>query len=163
MSVPDSSEDCLRDIFSSIFVNFVEKKQFSKEIKQVAESNKIVQATLNIYTDISKALLPTPAKSHYLFNLRDVSKVFQGLLQAKNMDYQKKDDLTALWIHEVTRVFHDRLINDEDREWFMEAMVKEALTLGIETTKEKLFQGETPLIFCSFMDKGVDMENRRYV
>lgn len=28
--------------------------------------------------------------------------------------------ITKLWIHEVQRVFHDRLINDEDREWFYE-------------------------------------------
>jgi dynein heavy chain len=28
------------------------------------------------------------------------------------------DTATKLWIHEVSRVFHDRLINDEDRDWF---------------------------------------------
>ncbi len=28
------------------------------------------------------------------------------------------DTATKLWIHEVSRVFHDRLINDEDRDWY---------------------------------------------
>lgn len=55
------------------------------------------------------------------------------------MDYQKKEDFSSLWIHEMTRVFHDRLINDEDRDWFQEAMVKEALSFGKEVTKEELF------------------------
>jgi len=25
-----------------------------------------------------------------------------------------------LWVNEVSRIFHDRLINDEDKNWFME-------------------------------------------
>jgi hypothetical protein len=36
-----------------------------------------VGATLDVYESVQKQLLPTPTKSHYTFNLRDVSKVFQ--------------------------------------------------------------------------------------
>lgn len=36
-----------------------------------------VGATLDVYESVQKQLLPTPNKSHYTFNLRDVSKVFQ--------------------------------------------------------------------------------------
>lgn len=36
----------------------------------------IVNATTFVYETISNELLPTPAKMHYTFNLRDVSKVF---------------------------------------------------------------------------------------
>lgn len=32
--------------------------------------------------------------------------------------------ITKLWIHEVSRVFHDRLINDEDRDWFYEFIMQ---------------------------------------
>ena len=44
--------------------------------------NKLVVATNTVYTTITTELLPTPAKSHYTFNLRDLSKVFQGMLMA---------------------------------------------------------------------------------
>ena len=42
----------------------------------MGENNSLVNATLTIYNEIQRALLPTPDKSHYVFNLRDVSKVF---------------------------------------------------------------------------------------
>lgn len=43
--------------------------------------DKIVAATVEIYDRIAVDLLPTPTKSHYVFNLRDLSKCFQGMLQ----------------------------------------------------------------------------------
>ena len=39
----------------------------------------IVAATVDIYQAIKRDLLPTPAKSHYTYNMRDLSKVFQGI------------------------------------------------------------------------------------
>ena len=35
-----------------------------------------VKATIEIYNTIRAELLPTPAKSHYTYNMRDLSKVF---------------------------------------------------------------------------------------
>ena len=61
---------------------------------------------------------PTPAKFHYLFNLRDVSKVFQGMLMTKPVSIQNPEVFAKLWMHESCRVFHDRLINTEDKLWF---------------------------------------------
>lgn len=42
----------------------------------------VLGATLNVYSTIVQELLPTPAKTHYTFNLRDLSKVFQGIYMA---------------------------------------------------------------------------------
>lgn len=42
----------------------------------------IVGTTLKVFTNTCNKMLPTPNKSHYTFNLRDLSKVFQGILMA---------------------------------------------------------------------------------
>ena len=52
---------------------------------------------------ISEELLPTPAKSHYTFNLRDLSKVFQGTLMIQPGNCPSKDVMVRLWIHESCR------------------------------------------------------------
>jgi len=33
-------------------------------------------ATIGLFNTLSENFLPTPAKSHYVFNMRDISKVF---------------------------------------------------------------------------------------
>ena len=48
---------------------------------------------------------PTPAKSHYCYNLRDVSKVFQGIAKSNAKAITKEDDMLKLWAHECLRVF----------------------------------------------------------
>jgi dynein heavy chain len=69
---------------------------------------------------VQKELLPTPAKSHYTFNLRDLSKVFQGVLMIKKKFCPEPEDLLKIWVHEETRVFRDRLIDEKDRIKFNE-------------------------------------------
>lgn len=78
----------------------------------------VVTSTIEIYQRISEELRPTPARFHYLFNLRDVSKVFQGILMVKPVSIQNPETLARLWINESLRVFHDRLINNQDKQWF---------------------------------------------
>lgn len=62
----------------------------------------MVQATLNVYQEAIEKFLPTPTKSHYVFNLRDFSRVVQGclLIPPKGMNTES-DKLIRLWVHEV--------------------------------------------------------------
>ncbi|XP_046394196.1 dynein axonemal heavy chain 1-like [Ischnura elegans] len=82
-----------------------------------------VDATVSVYSTILHELLPTPAKTHYTFNLRDLSKVFQGILMADPKDIKDSSIMYRLWYHECHRVFGDRLVSDRDREWFNKILI----------------------------------------
>ena len=65
-----------------IFGTMINQKlqDFDENVKPIGAL--ITKATLEVYQVVVEKFLPTPAKIHYLFNLRDISKVFQGLLRA---------------------------------------------------------------------------------
>ena len=75
----------------------------------------MVQATMSLFKSVVSTFLPTPSKSHYVFNLRDFARVVRGVLLVPGSHMTEGDKLTRLWVHEVYRVFYDRLIDDSDR------------------------------------------------
>lgn len=105
----------METIFKQILQGFLSDSQHKANEKFATP---IVKATVDIYTKLTKELLPTPKKSHYTFNLRDISKIFQGVLMVTHEHIKDKQDLIQLWVHECLRVFSDRLVNEQDRSWF---------------------------------------------
>jgi dynein heavy chain len=142
------SHDALTAVFGTIVDWFL--NSFAGPVKQAGPPT--VQATIGLYNRIAKELLPTPAKSHYTFNLRDLSKVIQGVQQADKDTVKTGPDLIRLWSHECMRIFHDRLIDEPDREWFKGAVaetVKEHYSLDYAS---KVRGQNTTLIYGNFID-----------
>ena len=54
---------------------------FPDSVKKLSEN--VTNSTIIVYQKILMEKLPIPSKFHYTFNLRDVSKVFQGMLMVK--------------------------------------------------------------------------------
>ena len=61
----------------------------------------IVKSSIDLYQTTIKLMRPIPAKSHYVFNLRDMGKLFQGLLLSGSDICNDPTAFTKLWIHEV--------------------------------------------------------------
>eukprot|EP01018_Ginkgo_biloba_P007243 Gb_31254 [translate_table: standard] len=151
LSFNEMSNESLHLIFSTI-LNATLMAKFSEELQQIA--NPIVAGTLDIYNRIRKELLPTPSKSHYTFNLRDLSKVVQGILRADPRHTDQPKSMVSLWLHETMRVFQDRLINDEDRYWFSK-FISDQLEKHFDMSWNDVVTRER-LIFCDFLAPGAD-------
>ena len=119
--LPEASTQVLQVIFNSILNGFLTGFSFPEKVRNLGDA--AILSTIEIYNKIQEDLRPTPAKFHYLFNLRDVSKVVQGLCMTKQISVQNEDTFMRLWTNESMRVFYDRLINDEDRVWLKNLMM----------------------------------------
>ena len=115
LCVDSFDDDTLTLIFSTIVKAYF-MRGYSGDVCQ--QAGNVVDATMRTYREAMKGLLPTPSKSHYTFNLRDFSRVVQGvLLQAPSGEFANKSSVMRLWTHEALRVFGDRLTDDNDRKW----------------------------------------------
>ncbi|KAG7496340.1 dynein heavy chain 2, axonemal [Solea senegalensis] len=123
---------------------------FKEEVKPIG--NILTQATLELYYAVTAQFLPTPAKIHYLFNLRDISRVFQGLLRAHPDFHDTKTNITRLWVHECFRVFSDRLVDHSDMEAFV-ALMGEKLGTLFDLTFHSMCPNKQPPIFGDFMSE----------
>ncbi|ORZ39363.1 dynein heavy chain and region D6 of dynein motor-domain-containing protein [Catenaria anguillulae PL171] len=129
----------LKQIFVEILSWHFSAREFSADVAQL--TSPIVNATLAIYSWAVQHLLPTPAKSHYTFNLRDFSKVIHGLTLSKADAYPEQRDMLKLWTHEVLRVFCDRLVTTADQEMLITQLTRTLATDLNVSEPEAMFPG----------------------
>ncbi|EEZ99537.1 Dynein heavy chain, cytoplasmic-like Protein [Tribolium castaneum] len=160
--IPPPNEFSLKAIFKAILKGFF--FDFSNEIRDLADY--MVGAAVEIYMRIATDLLPTPAKSHYVFNLRDLSKCVQGVLQADSGTMREESAMLRLFYHECLRVFHDRLINVEDKSYFYflmrEICGRNFGTAVLALPDQPVITNPPLLLFGDFMQYGANKEDRIY-
>ena len=135
IALTEFSGDSLTRIFSTILTYFL--APFPRELQKMTEP--IVASTLQLYDTVAQQLLPTPTKSHYVFNLRDLSKVVQGIMQATPASCPDSDQLVKLWHHECSRVFRDRLVDEPDRFWFDKFMAESVTSVRTSPSASNLY------------------------
>ena len=104
----------MKTVFGTIMEWFL--SGYSNNIKSM--KGKLVEASVRLYSMTERAMLPTPAKSHYTFNLRDLSGIIQGVTMVGEEHIQEPVQLIKLLGHECARVIRDRLVDAEDNAWF---------------------------------------------
>ncbi|VDK35198.1 unnamed protein product [Taenia asiatica] len=157
LAIPSPSEMTLKHIFSSIMTGFMQ--DYPQGLRPLGDS--IVGGAVEMYGRLAAELLPTPAKSHYVFNLRDLSKCVQGVLQTNPLAIRDKASLTRLFYHECSRVFHDRLVDETDRLFFNTILSEIANKFFSESFDPETFS-KKPLFFGDFMTFGAAREDRLY-
>ncbi|XP_041422160.1 dynein heavy chain 5, axonemal isoform X4 [Xenopus laevis] len=104
---------------------FCEQRGFPTEVCKLASA--LVPTTRKIWQATKIKMLPTPAKFHYIFNLRDLSRIWQGILTITSEVCQSTDVMVAVFQHECSRVISDRFIDQKDKDWFENTIHKIAL------------------------------------
>ncbi|XP_039204061.1 dynein heavy chain 12, axonemal isoform X1 [Crotalus tigris] len=165
------SDETMVRIFSTVVSFYLRVNEFIPEYFTIG--NQIVSGTMEVYKKAMANLLPTPAKSHYTFNLRDFSRVILGCLLIKKDSVVNKHTMIRLFVHEVFRVFYDRLVDDADRAWLfklMKEIVKEHFKEAFDAVFSHLRQGNAPiseedmrnLLFGDYMNPDLEGDERIY-
>lgn len=124
------SNKAVSDIYGNVLGALFTPKRYSQEV--INMKTLLIDATLSVWEQVGKKLLPTPAKFHYSFNIRELARVFGGICKVAALHEFKviqncsnlKEKLPpqlfliALWRHECERTFMDKLTNDVDKKSF---------------------------------------------
>uniref|UniRef100_A0A3B3Y5N1 AAA+ ATPase domain-containing protein n=1 Tax=Poecilia mexicana TaxID=48701 RepID=A0A3B3Y5N1_9TELE len=138
--------DALATIFSSILSAHFLQGGFSFGVSRSVGT--LIQAAICLHQKISQNFLPTAIRFHYIFNLRDLSNIFQGVLFALPECIRYPTDLVHLWLHESSRVYSDKLMEEKDVELFNKILLD---------TGKRYFEGiddsmfiHQPLVYSHF-------------
>jgi dynein heavy chain len=126
--------------------------------------NPLIEATIQAWRTTSMKLLKTPSKFHYSFNIRELSRVFQGISRvAQAYDYKviqnssrRKDKpssqlfLVGLWRHECKRTFYDKLTNMADKKVF-EGILDKATKDRFKDIQFKDPNFDEDMLLCDYM------------
>ncbi|MEQ2277173.1 Dynein heavy chain 9, axonemal, partial [Xenotaenia resolanae] len=108
--------EALSSIYSSILSQHLGGESFSSALQR--SSSTLVQLALALHQRVSSTFFPTAVKFHYIFNLRDLSNIFQGILFCTSNCVKTPLDLLKIYLHESDRVYRDKLVEEQDIQAF---------------------------------------------
>jgi dynein heavy chain len=103
---------------------------------------------MSLYFNIQEKLPRTPVKFHYIFNLRDLSKVYEGLLISTIDKFQSKSQFVRLWRNECLRVFQDRLLDETDKQLVGETLLGNLVKEFFKDVEEDVMRD--PILFGDY-------------
>ncbi|XP_019398323.1 PREDICTED: dynein heavy chain 17, axonemal [Crocodylus porosus] len=139
-------QEALMTIYSTILAQHLAIQKVSPVVQKIQAQ--LVAGALALHQKVTTTFLPTAIKFHYLFNLRDLSNIFQGLLFSTAECLKNPIDLVRLWLHEAERVYGDKLIDEKDQDSFGRVLVATCKKHFDELGETLLFA--KPNIYCHF-------------
>jgi dynein heavy chain len=135
----------MQESLQQIYFNILQGHLGSFQANIQKLTDKVVSAALVLHKKISSTFLPSAVKFHYIFNLRDLSNIFQGMLFAQKEFYKEPIEFIRLWMHETVRVYGDKLVETSDRKQLF-TMMQEVTKKTFDDMDQSALYAE-PLIF----------------
>ncbi|XP_027024931.2 dynein axonemal heavy chain 10 isoform X2 [Tachysurus fulvidraco] len=154
-NIPFPEEESLHLIYSSILKGHT--RPFDESIQKICDT--LTSCTLELYKSIIKDLPPTPSKFHYIFNLRDLSRVYNGLTLTNAERFLTVTQIVRVWRNECLRVFHDRLVNETDKA-LVQGHIKSLIEEHFKTDLESAMRD--PILFGDYRTALTESEPRVY-
>uniref|UniRef100_A0A8C3IZU9 DYH9 protein n=1 Tax=Chrysemys picta bellii TaxID=8478 RepID=A0A8C3IZU9_CHRPI len=129
LSFPGS--EALSTIYSVILTQHLKRGNFSGPVQK--SSQQLIHLALGLHQKVAATFLPTAIKFHYIFNLRDFSNIFQGILFSTPECLKAPQDLVKLYLHESNRVYRDKMIDETDFSTF-DKMQTEMVKKGVRSS-----------------------------
>jgi dynein heavy chain 1 len=96
---------------------------------------------------------------HYVYSPREMTRWVKGIYEAiKPVDTLNLEGLVRLWAHEALRLFHDRLVYDEERAWTNENIDEVALKHFPSIDRKMAL--ERPILYSNWMTQNYMPVNR---
>lgn len=113
----------------------------------------MIKTALTLHAEVERSFQKTSINFHYEFNVRHLSNVFQGMLQARPEAIKEPDNMVQLWAHECERIYGDRLVSPEHLKTFRASISDLAKKAFPRTNLSKFYQEQNPepLMFANFV------------
>ncbi|XP_042635783.1 dynein axonemal heavy chain 17 [Catharus ustulatus] len=145
------SREALHTVYGTILQQHLARHSMPLPLQRMQPQ--LVAAALALHQKVASNFLPTAIKFHYIFNLRDLSNIFQGLLFSTPECLKTPVDLVRLWLHEAERVYGDKLV-DEDDQYSFKKLLTDICKASFQDLNEELMFAK-PNIYCHFA-QGMD-------
>ncbi|ETS83032.1 Dynein heavy chain [Pestalotiopsis fici W106-1] len=112
------------------------------------------QAMVRFYLE-SQQRFTAKDQPHYVYSPRELTRWVRGVYEAlREVESMNLNGLVRIWAHEALRLFHDRLVTEQERQWTIEAINRIALKYFPQIDEAKALGG--PILFSNWL-------NRNYV
>uniref|UniRef100_A0A7N6A5B3 Dynein, axonemal, heavy chain 9 n=1 Tax=Anabas testudineus TaxID=64144 RepID=A0A7N6A5B3_ANATE len=139
--------EALSTIYTSILSQHLRGEGFTAALQKSCPA--LVQLALAVHQHVSSTFLPTAVKFHYIFNLRDLSNIFQGILFCTGECLKAPQDLLKIFLHESCRVYRDKLVEEQDFQVF-DKLQADTVKKFHEDMEETLEQAREMNLYCHF-------------
>ncbi len=130
-----------------------------------AYSEPLTDAMVSLYL-ASQKRFTTDVQAHYVYSPRELTRWVRGIYEAiRPLDTLAVEGLVRVWAHEALRLFQDRLVTEDEKQWTDERIDTTAMEFFPTINKEEAIG--RPILFSNWTSRNyvpVDREQlREYV